>query len=170
MSDIDLMQLAGFDFGKRDSSPLPSGVNGGCDFDSSASVIIPDIKPVKNQKGKPVIVVIDDDFSTLDLMKIYLQRDYEYSGFDSSRDAIFFLNKNVPSIIFLDSYINIIGSKRIIEIIRSYKELADVPIILLGEPEEKSSIMAKKIEGVSGFLARPVARGELQEILDKHLT
>lgn len=163
MSDSDLMQLAGFEFGIHD---MPKE-----EIDTELledDMVMPSIKPQKKINGKPIIVVIDDDYSTLDLMKIYLQRDYEYVAFDGPRDAIFYLNKNVPSLIFLDCYINMISAKRVVEIIHSYKELENVPIVYVTEPDEKGAIMAKGITGVSDFITRPIARGTLQEILDKY--
>ena len=134
---------------------------------SFAEVIIPDIKPQKVNSLKPVIVIIEDDFSTLDLMKIYLQRNYECIVFDGPRDAIFYLNRNIPDLIFMDCYIRMIDSKRVLEIIRSYKELADVPIVYIAEAAEKGAILSKMHTGIIDCITRPVARGELQTILDR---
>ena len=130
-------------------------------------MIIPDIKPEKNASGKPSIVVIDDDFSTLDLMKIYLQRNYDYIAFDSPREAIFYLNRHIPDLIFMDCYIRMIKSRRIIEIIHSYKELAGVPIVYIAEPSEKGAVMARSRSTVVDCITRPVARGDLQLVLDR---
>lgn len=137
------------------------------EFDALEEMIMPKIRPEKKATDKPVIVVIDDDFSTLDLMKIYLQRSYEYVAFDGPRDAIFYLNRNVPDLIFMDCYMRMINTKRVIEIIRSYKELADVPIVYIAEPAEKGAVMAKAPEDVMDCITRPIARGDLQIVLDK---
>ena len=104
-------------------------------------------------------------------MKIYLQREYEYVAFGNPKEAIFYLNKRVPDLIFLDCYMSVINSKRVLEILRSYSEFENVPIYLLAEPDELGAMNAK-IEkegylGISGMVTRPVARGELQKILDK---
>ena len=50
------------------------------------SMVSPDIKPKKSSSGRHNIVVIDDDFSTLDLMKIYLQRDFDVEVFDNPKN------------------------------------------------------------------------------------
>lgn len=140
-------------------------------FDGVVEMIVPPTKPKKNTAEKPMIVVIDDDFPTIDLMKIYLQREYEYVPFDNAREAIFYLNKCVPDLIFLDCYISIVKSKKVIEIIRSYPEFDNVPIYLLAEPDEIGAMNAKLEKegnlGISGIITRPVARGALQEVLDK---
>ncbi len=133
-------------------------------------IIIPKTRPVKTKTERPKIVVIDDDFSTIDLMKIYLQREYDYVPFDNAREAIFYLNKNIPDLIFLDCYISLVRAKKMVEIIRSYPEYQDVPIYFLAEQDEKGALEAKiENEGfaqVNGILTRPVARGELQSVLD----
>lgn len=133
MSD-NFFQLSNADFG-FDSNQSNE------DFDDLTELIMPDIRPKKSNTLKPVIVVIDDDYSTLDLMKSYLQRNFEYVSFDGPKEAIFYLNRNVPDLIFLDCYINMINSKRVIEIIKSYKELENVPIVFLLEPDEKGAVL-----------------------------
>lgn len=133
-------------------------------------MIVPDIKPVKVARDKKLIIVIDDDFSTLDLMKIYLQRDYEYKPFDDPKNAIFFLNGNIPDLIFVDCYLNTMNSRKLVEIIRMYKELAKVPIIYIADPSEMSAIAQKLPEGVVDIVSRPVKRGDLQKMLDTHIT
>ena len=92
------------------------------------NMIYPDVKPKKNDDGRHNIVVIDDDFSTLDLMKIYLQRDYNVETFDNPKNAIFFLNGTIPDLIFIDCYLNFMSSKKVLEILRAYKELTGVPM------------------------------------------
>jgi len=131
--------------------------------------VIPVIKPVKTVSEKKQIVVIDDDFSTLDLMKIYLQRDFEYMAFDNPKNAIFYLNGNVPDLIFMDCYLNTMPSRKLVEIIRMYKELAKVPIVYIADPSEMSAISLKLPEGVVDIVSRPVKRGDLQKVLDAHI-
>lgn len=134
-------------------------------------MIMPSTKPRRVESERPLIVLIDDDFSTIDLMKIYLQRDYDYKAFDNPKEAIFYLNKCVPDLIFLDCYISIIKSKKVLEIIKSYPEYENVPVFFLVEPDELGAINAKivneGINGIEGVLTRPVRRGDLQAVLDK---
>ncbi len=132
-------------------------------------MISPDIKPKKAKNGRHNIVIIDDDFSTLDLMKIYLQRDYDVQVFDNPKNAIYFLNGTVPDMIFIDCYLNVMSTKRVLDIIAAYKELADTPIIYLAEPSEQSAIENKLPERVSDIISRPIKRGDLQRMLDTYI-
>ncbi|MBQ8666331.1 MAG: response regulator [Lachnospiraceae bacterium] len=133
------------------------------------SMIYPDIKPKKNSGGRRNIVIIDDDFSTLDLMKIYLQRDFDVETFDNPKNAIFYLNGTVPDMIFIDCYLDTMATKKVLGIIRTYKELAGIPIIYLAEPSEQAAIESKLPEGVVDIISRPVSRGDLQRMLDNYI-
>lgn len=133
------------------------------------SMIYPDIKPKKNTSGRSNIVIIDDDFSTLDLMRIYLQRDYDVETFDNPKNAIFYLNGTIPDMIFIDCYLDTMATKKVLGIIRTYKELANTPIIYLAEPSEQAAIESKLPEGVVDIISRPVSRGDLQRMLDTYI-
>jgi len=133
------------------------------------NMIVPDIKPKHSSSGRKNVVVIDDDFSTLDLMKIYLQRDYDVEIFDNPKNAIFYLNGTVPDLIFIDCYLNVMSTKRVLEIIKTYKELANTSIVYLAEPSEKAAIEDKLPDGVNDIISRPIKRGDLQRMLDTYI-
>ena len=163
-------------FGGVPISPSPSIFDKGRDYTSdegnmfeSDGMIVPDIKPVKTEREKKLIVILDDDFSTLDLMKIYLQRDYEVATFDNPKNAIFYLNGTVPDLIFIDCYLNVLTTKRVLDIIFTYKELENTPIVYLAEPSESCAIAGKLPKGVVDMIDRPVKRADLQRILDTYL-
>ena len=132
-------------------------------------LVTPDTKPKKPESGRKNIVIIDDDFSTLDLMKIYLQRDYDVEVFDNPKNAIFYLNGVVPDLIFIDCYLDVMTTKKIIGIIRTYKELVGVPIVYLAEPSEQAAIENKLPEGVVDIISRPVKRADLQRMLETYI-
>ena len=139
------------------------------DMFNADNIIVPDYKPVKAKREKKLIMILDDDFGTLDLMKIYLQRDYEVVTFDNPKNAIFYLNSTVPDLIFIDCYLNVMNTKRVLEIICTYKELSDTPIIYLAESSESSAMLGKLPDNVSDIIDRPVKRGDLQRILDTYI-
>ena len=133
------------------------------------SMLSPNIKPMRSSGERRIIVVIDDDFSTLDLMKIYLQRDYDVQVFDNPKNAIFYLNGTIPDLIFIDCYLNVMTTRKVLDILKAYRELAGIPIIYLAEPSEQSAIESKLPEGVLDIISRPVSRGDLQRVLDTYI-
>lgn len=171
MEDDIFLQLSNLVDGNSSSSPVYSGPHSPYGAEDSTmftadSMIEPDIRPKKKEGGRKQIVIIDDDFSTLDLMKIYLQRDFDVELFDNPRNAIFYLNGNVPDMIFIDCYLDVMSTKKVLDIIRTYRELANVPIIYLAEPSEKAAIESKLPQGVLDIIPRPVKRVDLQRMLD----
>ena len=136
-------------------------------FNADDGLLTPEIGPSKNLTGKPVVVVIDDDYQTLDIMKIYLSRDYECAVFSDPKEAIFYMNTHLPDMIFVDSYMTVMTTKKIISIIRSYKEMKQVPIYYMVYREEADVFASKELPGIEGIITRPIARGDLQKILDK---
>ncbi len=89
--------------------------------------------------------------------------------FDNPKNAIFYLNGVVPDLIFIDCYLNVMSTKRVLDIIRTYKELADVPIVYLAEPSEQAAIESKLPDGVLDIISRPVSRVDLQRMLDTYI-
>ena len=133
------------------------------------NMVIPDVKPKKSSTGRKSVVIIDDDFSTLDLMKIYLQRDYDVEIFDNPKNAIFFLNGTIPDLIFIDCYLNVMSTKKVLDIIKTYRELENTPIIYLAEPSEQAAIENKLPPGVLDIISRPGKRADLQRMLDTYI-
>ena len=147
---------------KRDKDIHPNEI-----FSTDDGLETPDIRPVRSASGKPTVVVIDDDYAALDIMKIYLSRDYECAVFSDPKEAIFYMNTHLPDLIFLDCYMTMMETKKIMAIIRSYKEMEKVPIYFMVYEEEKYVFEHKKDTGAAGLITRPIARGDLQKILDK---
>jgi PleD family two-component response regulator len=174
MEDDIFLQLSNL-LNDNPSKPVTTGYTseyGGAEDSTMFSydnMLVPDVKPKKSGTGRHNIVVIDDDFSTLDLMKIYLQRDYDVEVFDNPKNAIFYLNGTVPDLIFIDCYLNVMSTRRVLDIIRTYKELANIPVIYLAEPSEQSAIESKLPADVSDIISRPVKRADLQQMLDKYI-
>ena len=170
---LQLSNLLDGDTSSKKSSPGSYSSEYGGNPDSTMFVtdnmIYPDIKPKKNAGGRRNIVIIDDDFSTLDLMKIYLQRDYDVETFDNPKNAIFYLNGTLPDMIFIDCYLDTMATKKVLGIIRTYKELENTPIIYLAEPSEQAAIESKLPDGVVDIISRPVSRADLQRMLDTYI-
>ena len=113
------------------------------------NMIYPDIKPKKNTGGRRNIVIMET--------------------FDNPKNAIFYLNGTIPDMIFIDCYLDTMATKKVLGIIRTYKELAGIPIIYLAEPSEQAAIETKLPEGVVDIISRPVSRGDLQRMLDNYI-
>jgi CheY-like chemotaxis protein len=126
------------------------------------------------------IVLIDDDESTNFLHKLIIER-YECTDrivvFQDARKALEFLSDNStgsyvqPDLILLD--INMPGMNGW-EFLEAYMRFPDeqrghIVVMMLTtslNPDDKKH--ADSIEGVSGFLSKPLTKQLLQEILTQH--
>lgn len=137
------------------------------DYVIESDLLAPKIKAVRADDEKPLIVVVDDDFETLDLLKIYLQRDFRYKAFSGPREAIFFLNQNTPDLVIVDCRIHTMKALTFADIIRTGEGNEEVKFALSGTQEELESIDKAALPGyIVGLIKRPVARGDLQNVLD----
>lgn len=163
---------------KADSLDILSGItserwssslgNDEHDYVIESDLIMPKIKAVKSETEKPLIVVVDDDFETLDLLEIYLKRNYTYESFSGPREAVFFLNQHTPELILIDCKIHTMKALTFIDIIRTGAGNENVPFVLVGTEEELKSFDSELLpKCVIGTMKKPIARGQLQEYIDK---
>lgn len=138
------------------------------DYVIESDLVMPKIKAVKSETEKPLIVVVDDDFETLDLLEIYLKRNYTYESFSGPREAVFFLNQHTPELILIDCKIHTMKALTFIDIIRTGAGNENVPFVLVGTEEELKSFDSELLpKSVIGTMKKPIARGQLQEYIDK---
>ena len=138
------------------------------DYVIESDLVMPKIKAVKSETEKTLIVVVDDDFETLDLLEIYLKRNYTYESFSGPREAVFFLNQHTPELILIDCKIHTMKALTFIDIIRTGAGNENVPFVLVGTEEELKSFDSELLpKCVIGTMKKPIARGQLQEYIDK---
>lgn len=139
------------------------------DYVIESDLVTPVIKPVKAVDEKPLIVVVDDDFETLDLLEIYLKRNYRYQGFSGPKEAVFFLNQNIPDLVLVDCKIHTMKAITFAEIVRT--GAGDIPFVFTGDEYELEQLEKTLLpDYVIGTIRRPVARGDLQDLIDKALS
>lgn len=143
---------------------------GNPDFDYviESDLVTPVIQAVKNEAEDPLIVCVDDDFDTLDLLEVYLQRDYKYKSFSGPREAIFFLNKTVPEVVLVDCKIHTMRATTFMDIIRAGAGNENTKFVYIGTEEELEEVNFDLLpDYVIGKLVKPVAISELKSILEQ---
>lgn len=98
---------------------------------------------------KRILVVDDSDFMRAKLVKL-LAGDYSVSEANSSIAAIQSITVNKPDLIMLDYEMPVCDGRQALEMIRSEKNTADIPVVFLtgrGDRESVQKVMALKPEG-----------------------
>ena len=125
-----------------------------------------------NESEKKSILVVDDDESQLDIVKILLNDEYNVSAATSGKMALDYLMQGcVPDLILLDILMPEMDGWETYGRLRAVSFLQDVPIVFvtaLKEMEEKKH--AYEI-GAADFIVKPIVKADLldkiKKIIDK---
>lgn len=118
-------------------------------------------KPVRRN----ILVVDDSDFMRARIVKL-LSADYKVSEASSSVAAIQSIAVNRPDLIVLDYEMPICDGRQALEMIRSEKNTADIPVVFLtgrGDRDSVQKVMALKPEG---YLLKSMPDEEIKQYID----
>jgi adenylate cyclase len=114
------------------------------------------------------VLVIDDDATVRDLMRRYLSRE----GFDvvtatGGREGLEFARELHPSVITLDVFMPDMDGWTVLQAIKQDVDLRRIPVIMMTISDEKQKGITL---GASGYLTKPVDRGQLAQLLVRFKT
>lgn len=115
---------------------------------------------------KKKILVVDDSMTVRQGMKNLLGEDYEIALVESGIAAIRTITLNRPDLILLDYEMPICDGRQTLEMLRSEKEFANIPVIFLtgrSDPESVQNVMALKAEG---YLLKYLKPAEIKQKID----
>ena len=117
-------------------------------------------------KGESVVLVIDDDPSSRDLIKRSLDKNGFYVKTASSGDEGLRLAGELhPSVITLDVLMPGMDGWAVLAALKAEPELADIPVIMITIVDDKNMGFSL---GVSEYMTKPIDRDRLRSILKKY--
>lgn len=135
-----------------DHESAMSAINEYINADKTADAEEEEIKETENaeieEKKKKILVVDDSEFMRNKIIQL-LGENYEIAEADSSISAIKNLATDRPDLILLDYEMPVCDGRQTLEMIRSDKEIADIPVIFLtsrGDRETVHKVMELKPE------------------------
>jgi signal transduction histidine kinase/ActR/RegA family two-component response regulator len=115
------------------------------------------------EEDGPVVVVIDDDRSSLDLISAYLAgHAVRVVRAHDGREGLDTIRRLQPVAALLDIRLPGIDGWQVLEELRADPELRDLPVIIISILDEKSRGLAA---GAADYLIKPVARDDLLDAL-----
>ena len=109
------------------------------------------------------IMIVDDEPINIKLVQKYL-RDAGYQNFvttTDSRQAVELIHRELPDVIVLDVMMPHVSGLNILEVVRSDRELANIPVLFLTASTDEQ-IKSHALElGATDFLTKPVKPTEL---------
>ncbi len=109
------------------------------------------------------IFLIEKDIATRELVLMRLAaRHHKVHVETNSLQALKFLDKETPDLILLSSDMELVGGKRLIQIIRTRSHLVATPVIMIARNEQLTELMLGHERGFDDFLVRPISPLVLQ--------
>lgn len=115
------------------------------------------------------IVALDDDLTTLHLLKAFLGKEYDLVTFTQPSDLITYLNTKKADLLILDIVLPDINGKQLCSNLRNQSEYDDIPIILLTSKIEESDILSGFYVGADDYIAKPFNPLELKARIQARL-
>jgi CheY-like chemotaxis protein len=119
---------------------------------------------LREELGRPKIVIIDDDQKLLTLFKEAIEEGgYTVEAFSTSDEAYKHLREHIPDLIICDINLetSTMGGFTFFEKIREIDELAEVPFIFLTGLTDEVLIRTGKELGVDDYLTKPISEKAL---------
>ena len=116
-------------------------------------------------RKKQILVVDDSEFMRSNMVRL-LGDDYDMIESSSSVSAIKSITVNKPDLILLDYEMPICDGRQALEMIRSDKDIADIPVIFLtgrGDAESVKKVMSLRPEG---YLLKTMSEEGIKKTID----
>ena len=122
----------------------------------------------EQEQRKKILVVDDSDFVRKTMVKL-LDKDYTVIEASSSVSAIQSIVVNRPNLVLLDYEMPICDGRQTLEMLRSEKATANIPVIFLtgrGDRESVKKVMALK---PAGYLLKTMPEESIKKVIDDFL-
>jgi len=121
--------------------------------------------PEQTDPERPLILVVDDDPLALQLVQDFLSQDrYQVVGTTSPAQALELARKLHPAVVITDIMMPGISGWEVLRELKSDKETADIPVIILSIIEQQT---VGFYLGAADYLVKPITRETLQGALDR---
>jgi len=116
------------------------------------------------------ILVVDDDQTTIDLTKTFLEKNgFEVVIAGDGDEAITFANQKVPDLILLDVMLPTIDGFEVCLRLKSHILLKNTPILMVTAKGLDCDIERGEAVGADGYIIKPFSGKDLMVIIRKYL-
>lgn len=116
-------------------------------------------------RTKHTVLCIDDNLDTLDLLEVYLYRDFNVftagNGFEGMKKA----TELLPTLIITDIMMPGVDGIRLFNDLRKHQPTAAIPIVAITSFVKKITRKSLLSMGFNGVIAKPVDRAKLLSII-----
>lgn len=123
------------------------------------------MKPTRKARLKPLILLVEDDPFTLQLVKLAFKDGFEIITAETARQALVYYQRHVPDMTFLDIQLPDGNGIELLEKMQKADE--DAYIVMLSSHSQKEKIIDCLHHGAKSFIAKPFTRQRLVDATDK---
>jgi len=116
------------------------------------------------------ILVVDDDEMNLRMAEFILKQDgYQVHKAASGMEALLFLRDETVDLVLLDVEMPIMSGIQTLEIMKSNRELSNIPVIFLTAAADSDTVIEAGKLGAKDYVTKPFIPQNLLERVDKVL-
>lgn len=121
----------------------------------------------KHRKKK--ILVVDDSELVRKKISSLFEKDYEVTEAASSISAIQSITVNRPDLVLLDYEMPVCDGRQTLEMIRSEKATANIPVVFLTGRADRESVKKVKALKPEGYLLKTMPEADIKKVVDDFL-
>lgn len=121
--------------------------------------------PLKKVKNR--VVIIDDDNASLQLVKAYLERDYECHAFVDEHQAYQYLTGHNVDLLLIDMNLNVMLADEFISNIKQLDHLNNIGIVVISGDGSRETMLKAHLSGVDDYLVKPVSKQQLEIVCER---
>ncbi len=118
-------------------------------------------------ESKKSILIVDDDPTYMGLVRDWLKDSYKVTMATSGMQAIKWLATNKADLILLDHEMPVVSGPQVLEMLRSERETAGIPVVFLTGKSDMNSVMEVVSLKPAGYILKSVEKHELLERLER---
>ncbi len=122
----------------------------------------------KEKNTKPKILIVDDSITIQKRIKQLLSEDYDISGVGSGVAAIRSITLDRPDLVLLDYEMPVCDGSHVLEMLRSEKEFADIPVIFLTSRDDTESVKKVLSLKADGYLLKHLNPMDIKKRIDDY--
>lgn len=119
---------------------------------------------------KPVILLIDDSADTLDLIEVYLYRNFDIVTAENGFTGLKLIREKQPALIITDIMMPVMDGIKLFNDVRKLEATTKIPIVAMTSFMKKITRKSLLNMGFNGVIAKPIERDKLIALVKKLLT
>ena len=120
--------------------------------------------------SKPKVLLIDDSLDTLDLVEVFLYRDFDVVTAENGFEGLNRAQELLPDLVITDIMMPVMDGIRLFNDLRRQEKTAAIPVIAMTSFLKRITRKSLLTMGFNGVVAKPIDRQKLLQVIGKVLS